>query len=88
MTPEIYLKLRSAVETGKWENGMKLTEEQKEYAMQAVMLYQGKVEQSGEHMTVGENGEIIQKSRQQMKQELQHQTTNQSSIAKFGQDDI
>ena len=58
MTPEIYERLRQAVETGKWPDGTPLNEEQKASSMQAVMLYQAKIEKSSEHMTVGESGEI------------------------------
>lgn len=61
MTPEIYERLRQAVETGKWPDGTPLNEEQKASSMQAVMLYQAKIEKSSEHMTVGESGEIVHK---------------------------
>ena len=63
MTPEIYERLRQAVETGKWPDGTPLNEEQKASSMQAVMLYQAKIEKSSEHMTVGESGEIVHKSK-------------------------
>lgn len=33
-------KLQTAVETGRWENGDKLTDKQRDSAMQAVMLWQ------------------------------------------------
>ncbi|MEE4246023.1 MAG: DUF1315 family protein [Kangiellaceae bacterium] len=45
MNPEIYQALKSAVEIGKWPNGEALTSEQKEAAIQAVMIY------SAEHDT-------------------------------------
>ncbi|GLR69718.1 YeaC family protein [Agaribacter marinus] len=88
MTPEIYKNLLQAVETGKWPNGDRLSEDQKENSMQAVMLYQARIEHSNEHMTVGKDGEIVQKSRHQLKQELQQQATNQTPIAKFTKNDI
>ncbi|MBF7072612.1 DUF1315 family protein [Glaciecola sp. MH2013] len=88
MTPEIFENLRTAVETGKWPDGAVLSPEQKENSLQAVLLYQARVEQSEEHMTVGKNGEVVQKSRQELKQEMQQQSTNQSPIARFKQDDI
>ena len=58
MTPEVYDRLRQAVETGKWPDGNPLSEEQKENCLQAVLLYQARVARSNEHMTVGESGEI------------------------------
>ncbi|MBJ2136154.1 DUF1315 family protein [Paraglaciecola chathamensis] len=84
MTPEVYQKLLQAVETGKWLDGNRLTEAQRETTMQAVMLYQAKVLKSEQHMTVGSSGEIVQKSRQQFKQELNDKNT----IARFTENDI
>ena len=40
ITPEIYQKLRTAVELGKWETGQLLSDEQKEYCMQAIIAYE------------------------------------------------
>ncbi|MCF2946671.1 YeaC family protein [Paraglaciecola aquimarina] len=88
MSPEIYQKLRQSVETGKWLDGSPLTEQQKETCMQAVMMYQAKVLKSDQHMTVGENGEIVHKSRDSFKQELQQNSNNNQTIARFKQDDI
>ena len=39
MTPEIYQNLRRAVEIGKWPDGQKLTPEQREKAMQAIIAW-------------------------------------------------
>jgi uncharacterized protein len=39
ITPEIHQQLKTAVELGHWENGEKLTKDQKEYCMQAVIAY-------------------------------------------------
>ena len=70
MTPEVYENLRNAVETGKWPDGNALSEEQKSNSMQAVLMYQAQVEQSDQHMTIGKNGEVVQKSRQQLQQDF------------------
>ncbi len=53
-------QLRTAVELGKWENGEKLTDKQRESAMQAVMLWQAKHEITGtdEPFTLNPNGEL------------------------------
>lgn len=84
MTPDTYEKLRAAVETGKWPDGTKLTEEQLASSMQAVMLYQSKVMNSDQHFTIGGDGEIVTKS----KNELKEQFSEQPSIARFKQDDF
>ena len=39
ITPEIYGRLKHAVELGKWPNGIKLTPEQTELCMQALITY-------------------------------------------------
>ncbi|QCZ93359.1 YeaC family protein [Salinimonas iocasae] len=85
MTPEVYDRLRQAVETGKWPDGTPLTAEQCESTMQAVMLYQSKVAHSNEHMTVNEQGEIVHKSKRDFQQSLK--ASNQE-IARFKQDDL
>lgn len=40
MTPEVYQSLRRAVELGKWPNGMRLTQEQRETSLRAVIAYE------------------------------------------------
>ncbi len=42
ITPEIYQNLRRAIELGKWPNGERLSTEQKENCMQAVIAYEQK----------------------------------------------
>jgi uncharacterized protein YeaC (DUF1315 family) len=88
MSPQVYEKMLQAVETGKWLDGSPLTQQQKDTSMQAVMMYQAKVLKSEQHMTVGANGEIVQKSRASFKQELQQNSNNNQTIARFKQDDI
>nr|WP_086938133.1 DUF1315 family protein [Thaumasiovibrio occultus] len=69
MTPEIYQKLLYACETGKWADGVALTPEQREQAMQAVMLYQSRNNHDADHMTVATDGEIRFKSKRELKAE-------------------
>lgn len=40
ITPEIYESLKTAVEIGKWSDGRKLTREQKELSLQAVIAWE------------------------------------------------
>ena len=88
MSEPVYQKLLQAVETGKWLDGSPLTEQQRETSMQAVMYYQAKVLKSDQHMTVGENGEIVHKSRGSLQQELKQNSNNIQTIARFKQDDL
>ncbi len=39
ITPEIYQNLKTAVETGKWPNGVALTADQREQSLQAIIAY-------------------------------------------------
>ena len=40
ITPDIYQRLKQAVEIGKWPDGSALTDEQKALSMQAVIAYE------------------------------------------------
>lgn len=84
ITPEVYENLKFAVETGKWQNGDKLTDKQREDSLQLVMAYQSKVEKSTEHFTIGADGEMVMKSKRELKKEFLRET----DIARFDQDDI
>ncbi len=57
---ETICKLREAVELGKWSNGDKLTKEQLDNAMQAVMLWQAsnEVSRDNEPFKVDDKGEF------------------------------
>lgn len=39
ITPEVHSKLKRAVELGRWENGERLTQEQRDLCLQAVIAY-------------------------------------------------
>lgn len=71
VTPEIYQRLSTAVELGKWPDGVALTAEQKEHCMQIVLLWQAQNNHNPEHMTVGTNGQITMKSKQELKAQFQ-----------------
>ncbi|PTU74790.1 YeaC family protein [Pseudomonas mangrovi] len=40
ITPDIYLNLKQSLEIGKWPDGRKLTDEQKELTMQAMIAWE------------------------------------------------
>nr|SAY43524.1 Uncharacterised protein [Serratia marcescens] len=70
MTPEIYQRLVQAVELGKWPDGAALTPEQKENSLQAVMLWQSMNNVDPQHMSIGTDGQIVMKSKQELKQQF------------------
>ncbi|AOE49774.1 YeaC family protein [Kangiella sediminilitoris] len=60
LTPDMIERFTSAVETGKWPDGTPLSEEQKETCIQAIMLYQAKLNQSvDEPFTITKDGELV-----------------------------
>ena len=70
MTPEVYQRLSTAVELGKWPDGVALTPEQKENSMQLVMLWQARYNVDAQHMTIDTNGQMVMKSKQQLKEDF------------------
>jgi len=70
MTPEIYQRLVTAVELGKWPDGVALTDEQKENSLQLVMLWQSRHNDDAQHMTIDTQGQMVMKSKQQLKEDF------------------
>ena len=70
MTPELYQRLATEVELGKWPDGVALTPEQKENSMQLVMLWQARNNTDAQHMTIDTNGQMVMKSKQQLKEDF------------------
>ncbi|WP_130835164.1 YeaC family protein [[Erwinia] mediterraneensis] len=70
MTPEVYQRLATAVETGKWPDGVALTPEQREHCLQLVMLWQAQHNETPQHMTIAKGGEMVTKSKRQLKEEF------------------
>ncbi len=68
MTPEVYQSLATAVETGKCADGVALTAEQKENSLQLVLLWQVRHNDNPQHMSVVKGGEIMTKSKKQLKE--------------------
>lgn len=70
LTPEVYQRLVTAVETGKWADGVALTPEQKENSLQLVLLWQARHNENPQHMSVAKGGEMVMKSKKQLKEEF------------------
>ncbi|GAA3719261.1 DUF1315 family protein [Oceanisphaera sediminis] len=70
MPEEVYQKLKTAVELGKWPDGAALTPEQKESSMQAVLLWQAMHNDNPEHMTIGKGGELVMKSKSELRRQF------------------
>lgn len=83
MPPEVYERLVSAVELGKWEDGTPLTQEQRDSTMQVVMLYQSRRLDQHDHFTIAAGGELNQLSKAQLKKQFKGET-----IAEFKEQDL
>lgn len=70
MTPDVYQRLVTAVELGKWADGVALTAEQKENCLQLVMLWQARNNTDAQHMTIDTQGQMVMKSKQQLKEDF------------------
>ncbi|MGU5544355.1 YeaC family protein [Aeromonas veronii] len=69
MPQEVYERLKTAVELGKWPDGKPLTDEQKATSLQAVMAWQSMHIDNPEHMNIGRDGEIVMKSKSELKRQ-------------------
>ncbi len=69
MPEEVYERLKTAVELGKWPDGKPLTDEQKATSLQAVMAWQAMHLDNPEHMNIGRDGEIVMKSKSELKRQ-------------------
>ncbi|WP_372880426.1 YeaC family protein [Psychromonas sp.] len=70
ISPALYQQLRQAVETGKWLDGNKLTEEQKAHSLQLLMAYQSQFNAQPEHFTIAQSGEIHMESKKVLKSQF------------------
>ena len=70
MTPDIYQRLVTAVELGKWPDGVALTAEHTENSLQLVMLWQARHNTDAQHMTIDTQGQMVMKSKQQLKEDF------------------
>jgi uncharacterized protein YeaC (DUF1315 family) len=81
ITPEIYQRLVTAVELGKWPDGVALSADQRANSMQLVMAYQAKFCPSEEAFRVGADGQLITRSKAEMKATIQRPAA--ATIASF-----
>jgi len=79
MDESMYLRLKHAAETGKWPEGTKVEQAQRDSALQIVMAYQAKHLNSDEMLTINTQGEIVTKTKRELKQAF----SDQKNIARF-----
>ena len=70
MSEDMYLRLNHAAETGKWPEGTPVEQAQRDSAMQLTMAYQARKLDSDQMLTIGSDGEIVHKSKAELKQQF------------------
>jgi len=70
---EAYQELCCAVEIGRWADGSKMTEKQKEESLQLVLAWQALNGTEQGHMQIGSDGEILMKSKAVLKRQYREQ---------------
>lgn len=83
MDNALYLRLKEAVETGRWPDGKALTDQQRQDSMTLVMLYQARHLNQDEPFSIGKDGQMIVKS----KRELRDAQQNEQEITRFSLSD-
>ncbi len=84
ISADAYQKVAQAAATGRWADGALLTPVPHEQCMQLVLAYQSLVLKSAEPFTVGADGQMVLKSKTEMKAQFEQG----QSIARFAHDDI
>ncbi len=70
MPQEVYERLMSGVELGKWEDGTVLTQEQRDSTMQLVMLYQARRLEQTDHFTINNEGQVNELTKAELKKQF------------------
>ncbi|MDP7592329.1 MAG: DUF1315 family protein [Litorilituus sp.] len=70
MPETMYLRLKCAAETGKWPEGTVVDKAQRNTALQLIMAYQAKHLNSDEMLSIGSDGQIVNKNKRQLKAEF------------------
>jgi len=70
MPEAMYLRLKCAAETGKWPEGTVVEKAQRDTALQLIMAYQAKHLNSDEMLSIGSDGNIVNKNKYQLKAEF------------------
>lgn len=91
MSEDMYLRLKHAAETGKWPEGTPVDPAQRDSALQLSMAYQAKYLNSTEMLSIGADGNIVHKTKRQLKEEFTGEepetiaacNKNENDIARF-----
>lgn len=91
MSVDMYERLKHAAETGKWPEGTPVEQAQRDSAMQLSMAYQARHLDSDDMLTIGSDGQIVQKSKSELRKQFKQAArpdenrddANSDNIARF-----
>ena len=85
MSEDMYQRLKTAAETGKWPEGTPVDQAQRDSALQITMAYQARHLNSDEILTVGSDGNIVNKSKAELRNQFKDNSLSQDTndIARF-----
>lgn len=89
VTPEIYERMKTAIETGRWPDGNRLTPAQLDNAMEIVIFYQARKLNQTEHFSINSSGELVLKTKGDFRAELKLRVERhkERDIARFKLDE-
>jgi len=67
ISPSLYRQLKQAVETGRWLDGRKLSEQQNADSLQLVMAYQSLFNDHPDHFSIAKGGQIHMQNKKELK---------------------
>jgi uncharacterized protein YeaC (DUF1315 family) len=77
MPESMYHRLKCAAETGKWPEGTTVDKAQRATALQLIMAYQAKNLDSDQMLTIGNDGQIVTKTKRELKAYMAGTDTNE-----------
>lgn len=81
MSEAMYLRLKCAAETGKWPEGTAVDKAQQGTALQLIMAYQARHLDSDEMLTIARDGNIVNKTKRQLKEQFTTSAKDKPIIA-------
>jgi hypothetical protein len=81
MSLDMYTRLKCAAETGKWPEGTVVDETQRAMALQLTMAYQARHLDNDQMLTIGSDGQVVEKNKRQLKAEFSSSKKDEEIVA-------
>ena len=77
----MYLRLKCAAETGKWPEGTCVDKTQRAMALQLSMAYQARHLDNDQMLTIGSDGQVVEKNKRELKAEFSVNKSDDEIVA-------